>query len=79
MLALAGAGLGAFVPANNATVMRAAPPGRAAEIGGVLNMTRAIGTALGVALAGLLFGLGDTLLPLGGAALLAGVALASRR
>ena len=79
MLALAGAGLGAFVPANNASVMRAAPAGRAAEIGGVLNMTRAIGTALGVALAGLLYGLDATLLPLGGAALLGGLALASRR
>jgi hypothetical protein len=45
----------------------------------VLNMTRAIGTALGVALAGLLYGLEPTLLPLGGAALLCGVALASRR
>ena len=56
MLALAGAGLGVFVPANNALVMRAAPAGRVAEIGGVLNMTRALGTALGVALASLLYG-----------------------
>jgi len=79
LLGLAGAGLGAFVPANSASVMRAAPAGRAAEVGGVLNMTRGIGTALGVALAGLLYGLGATLLPLGGAALLGGVALASRR
>ena len=79
MLALAGGGLGAFVPANNASVMRAAPTGRAAEIGGVLNMTRGIGTALGVALAGLLYGPVATLLPLGVATLVCAVALASRR
>jgi MFS family permease len=55
-LALAGAGLGAFVPVNNATVMGFAPRGGAGGLSGVLNTTRGVGTALGVALAGLLYG-----------------------
>jgi len=54
-LALAGLGLGAFTPANNAAVMAASPPGHAGAVGGVLNMTRGFGTALGVAVAGALF------------------------
>jgi EmrB/QacA subfamily drug resistance transporter len=54
-LALAGLGLGAFTPANNATIMAAAPTGHTGSVGGVLNMTRGLGTALGVALAGALF------------------------
>ncbi len=53
-LALTGLGLGAFNPANNATIMSASPPGHAGVISGVLNMTRGMGTALGVALAGAL-------------------------
>ena len=54
-LALTGLGLGAFTPANNAGVMSASPPGHAGVTGGMLNMTRGLGTALGVAVAGALF------------------------
>lgn len=54
-LALAGLGLGAFTPANNATIMAASPKGHTGVVGGVLNMTRGIGTALGVALASALY------------------------
>jgi MFS family permease/protein-tyrosine-phosphatase len=50
-LALAGLGLGAFTPANNAAIMGASPKGHTGVVSGVLNMTRGIGTALGVALA----------------------------
>jgi hypothetical protein len=35
--------------------MSASPPGHAGVVGGMLNMTRGLGTALGVALAGALF------------------------
>jgi MFS family permease len=52
-LALTGAGLGAFMPVNNAAVMRAGPRSRAGLLSGILNTTRTLGTALGVALAGL--------------------------
>ncbi len=55
-LALAGAGLGAFVPVNSASVMGFAPQSGAGGLSGVLNTTRGVGTALGVALAGLLYG-----------------------
>ena len=84
-LALAGAGLGAFVPLNNTAIMRGAPEGRAGAMSGVLNMTRGIGTGLGVALATLLYatgagagpggadrGLALALWVLGGLAVLAG-------
>jgi EmrB/QacA subfamily drug resistance transporter len=54
-LALAGFGLGAFTPANNATIMSASPTGYAGVVSGVLNMTRGMGTALGVALGGALY------------------------
>jgi EmrB/QacA subfamily drug resistance transporter len=54
-LALAGLGLGAFTPANNATIMSASPKGHTGVVSGVLNMTRGFGTALGVALATALY------------------------
>jgi EmrB/QacA subfamily drug resistance transporter len=54
-LAVAGLGLGAFTPANNATIMAASPKGHTGVVGGVLNMTRGVGTALGVALASALY------------------------
>jgi MFS family permease len=76
-LAVAGAGLGGFVPSNNASVMGSAPRERAGVLSGVLNMTRALGTALGVALAGLLYqgsGLTACLLALAGVALLGAAA-----
>jgi hypothetical protein len=50
LLALVGLGLGVFVPANNAGIMGAVPERAAASGGGLVNMTRGFGTALGVAL-----------------------------
>ncbi len=49
LLGLLGAGLGIYTPANNAEIMAALPAGDAAAAGGMVNMTRGIGTALGVA------------------------------
>ena len=49
-LAVAGAGLGLFAPPNNAAIMAAAPKRQSGMAGGVLNMTRGTGTALGLAL-----------------------------
>jgi EmrB/QacA subfamily drug resistance transporter len=54
-LAVVGAGLGAFTPSNNAAIMASAPHHQAGVASGVLNMTRGMGTALGVAIAGLVF------------------------
>jgi len=54
-LAWIGVGLGAFTPANNAAIMAAAPRTHAGLAGGILNMTRGLGTSLGVALTGLVF------------------------
>jgi MFS family permease len=54
-LALTGAGLGAFMPVNNAAIMRSVTPARAGVLSGVLNTARCLGTALGVALAGALY------------------------
>jgi MFS family permease len=48
-LALLGAGLGAYIPANNTQIMAAVPARDAATAGGIVNMTRGLGTALGVA------------------------------
>ena len=50
LLALLGAGLGVFTPANNALVMRAIPVAASGTGGGLVNMARGLGTALGVAL-----------------------------
>jgi EmrB/QacA subfamily drug resistance transporter len=57
LLALAGVGvgLGAFTPTNNAAIMAAAPMRQAGVASGVLNMTRGLGTSLGLALTGLVF------------------------
>ena len=49
-LALAGLGLGIFVPANNAVVMRSTSPTSAAVLGGLVNIARGVGTTLGIAL-----------------------------
>jgi EmrB/QacA subfamily drug resistance transporter len=57
-LAVTGAGMGLFVAANNAATMLAAPPQRAGAAGGLLNMARGLGTALGVALTSLVFASG---------------------
>jgi EmrB/QacA subfamily drug resistance transporter len=58
MLALAGFGLGLFTPANNATIAGAGRPDQAGMVSGILNMTRGIGTALGVAVAGATYSIG---------------------
>ncbi len=50
LLAALGLGLGVFTPANNALVMASIPASAAGTGGGLVNMTRALGTALGVAL-----------------------------
>ena len=49
-LALLGLGLGTFTPANNTLVMGAIPQRAAGTGGGLVNMARGLGTALGVAL-----------------------------
>jgi MFS family permease len=54
-LALAGAGLGAFTPLNNARVMAAGARECAGALGGLVNMTRTLGAILGVALASLIY------------------------
>jgi MFS family permease len=50
LLGLLGAGLGLYTPANNSEIMSAFPHQSAAAAGGMVNMARGIGTALGVAL-----------------------------
>ncbi len=50
LLGLLGLGLGLFLPANNAMVMTRLPNRAAATGGGLINMARGLGTALGVAL-----------------------------
>jgi EmrB/QacA subfamily drug resistance transporter len=52
MLALLGAGLGLFTPPNNSSIMGSAPAHRLGIAGGILNMTRSLGTSLGVAATG---------------------------
>ena len=54
-LTLIGLGLGAFIPADNATIMWASPFGHSGVVSGILNMTRGMGTALGVAVAGAVY------------------------
>jgi EmrB/QacA subfamily drug resistance transporter len=49
-LAVLGFGLGVFAPANNAQLMAAVPVGAEGTGGSLLSMSRALGTALGVAL-----------------------------
>ncbi|MED7954256.1 MFS transporter [Kitasatospora sp. NPDC058201] len=49
-LAVVGCGLGVLLPANNALVMRAIPAECSAVGGGMVNMARSLGTALGTAL-----------------------------
>jgi MFS family permease len=56
-LALLGAGLGLFTPPNNAAIVASAPRSEAGLASGVLNVSRGLGTSLGLALTGLVFGL----------------------
>jgi len=55
-LALAGTGLGLFMPPNNAAIMGAAPRDASGVASGVLNTARGLGTSLGLAATGLVFG-----------------------
>ncbi len=48
-LGLLGVGLGIYIPANNTAIMGTVPPPQAAAAGGMVNMARGLGTALGVA------------------------------
>jgi MFS family permease len=50
LLGVAGLGLGVFVPANNALIMRSAGADSASVLGGLVNMARGIGTTFGIAL-----------------------------
>jgi MFS family permease len=50
LLLLLGLGLGIFIPANNSSIMAAIPARMSATGGGLVNMGRSLGTALGVAL-----------------------------
>ncbi len=55
LLAAVGVGMGLFTSPNNASIMGAAPGQQAGMASGVLNMTRGVGTALGLALTGTIF------------------------
>jgi MFS family permease len=57
-LAVVGLGLGLFTPANNAAILAAVPRDQSGEVSGVVNVARGMGTALGLALTGLVFALG---------------------
>ena len=46
-LGLPGIGLGTYIPASNTAIMTAIPSGQAAAAGGMVNMARGLGTALG--------------------------------
>ncbi len=63
LLAVAGLGLGLFVPANNAAIMRSTADSSASLLGGLVSMARGIGTTLGIALMALALRLGT---PAGG-------------
>jgi EmrB/QacA subfamily drug resistance transporter len=55
LLAVLGAGLGLFTSPNNAAIMGAVSQRQAGMASGVLNMSRGLGTALGLAVTSLLF------------------------
>src|SRR5439155_4179307 len=56
-LTMLGIGLGLFTPPNNSAIMSSAPSHRLGVAGGILNMTRSLGTSLGVAAAGTILAL----------------------
>jgi hypothetical protein len=58
-LALAGLGLGIFVPANNTVIMRGAADSSASLVGGLVSMARGIGTTFGISLMALAWHLGS--------------------
>jgi EmrB/QacA subfamily drug resistance transporter len=93
LLASIGVGLGLFTSPNNAAIMGSVPPRQAGMASGILNMSRGMGTALGLAVTGLIFSVsgGDaggmaaadhafsvTALALAGVAVAAGVVAALR-
>jgi EmrB/QacA subfamily drug resistance transporter len=49
VLGVLGIGLGVYIPANNAEIMAAVPARHAGTAGGMVNLARGLGTALGVA------------------------------
>lgn len=55
-LVLAGAGLGLFTASNNAVIAAAGSRHQAGMVGGLLNMIRGLGTALGVSVASAAYG-----------------------
>ena len=55
LLAVAGLGIGAFTPANNTAIIASAAKDQSGVASGILNMTRGLGTSLGLALAGLAY------------------------
>jgi len=63
LLAVIGVGLGCFTPPNNAAIMGSVSQQHSGLASGVLNMTRGIGTALGLAFTGLVFDLAGGTLP----------------
>ncbi len=56
-LVLAGIGMGLFTPSNNTSIMSSVPARRFGVASGVLNMSRGLGTALGLSLTALVFDL----------------------
>ena len=58
LLALAGLGLGIFVPANNTVIMRSTSDSSASLVGGLVSMARGIGTTFGISLMALALHLG---------------------
>ena len=85
-LALVGVGLGLFTPPDNAAIMASAPKHQSGVASGVLNMTRGMGTSLGLAFTGLIYGLAATpqdglrfaMIFLASASVVAGVVAATR-
>ncbi|HET9974809.1 MAG TPA: MFS transporter [Streptosporangiaceae bacterium] len=59
LLAVGGAGLGIFVPANNTVIMRSVTDSSASLVGGLVSMARGIGTTLGISLMALAWHLGS--------------------
>jgi EmrB/QacA subfamily drug resistance transporter len=55
-LSVLGIGLGLFVPANNASIVSAAPRCDAGVVSGLINMGRGLGTAVGLAVTSLVLG-----------------------
>jgi MFS family permease len=62
LLAVLGVGLGLFTSPNNAAIMGSVPPRQSGMASGILNMSRGLGTALGLAVTSLIFSVagGDT-------------------